>query len=57
MRAEGVLRLILNVALFAGMKSEVSGDRYVKATMFEDGQLRSFLMRVSLSCWPTADPL
>ena len=47
MRAEGVLRLILNVAMFPGMSFEVT-DKYVRTVVFEDGQSRSLLIRVSL---------
>lgn len=48
MRAEGVLRLILNVAMFPGMSIEVT-DKYVRTVVFEDGQSRSLLIRTASS--------
>jgi Ran-binding protein 3 len=50
MRAEGVLRLILNVAMFPGMSIEVT-DKYVRTVVFEDGQSRSLLIRVSFAAY------
>jgi Ran-binding protein 3 len=46
MRAEGVLRLILNVSMFPNMSFDVT-DKYVRTVVFEDGQSRSILIRVS----------
>jgi Ran-binding protein 3 len=46
MRAEGVLRLILNIALFAGMTTEITGDKYLKFVAVEAGELKSFLIKV-----------
>jgi len=45
MRADGVLRLILNVSLYAGMHSEVD-QRYVRATVFEDGHKQFITLRM-----------
>jgi hypothetical protein len=45
MRAEGVLRLILNTPLFAGMKPELT-DRYVKFAIVEEGKIRNIAIRV-----------
>lgn len=49
MRAEGVLRLILNVALFPGMKVELAQDKFVRFVAMEDGKLQHFAIRVSVS--------
>jgi Ran-binding protein 3 len=46
MRAEGVLRLILNIALFAGMTTEITADKYLKFVAVEAGELKSFLIKV-----------
>jgi hypothetical protein len=51
MRAEGVLRLILNVALFPGMTCEITGDKYLKTVVLESGELKSFLIKVSWRLW------
>lgn len=46
MRAEGVLRLILNTPLYAGMKPELT-DRYVKFAIVEEGKIRNIAIRVN----------
>lgn len=45
MRAEGVLRLILNVALYSGMSCERQ-DKYVRLAAFEDGKLVPLAIRL-----------
>lgn len=45
MRAEGVLRLILNTPLYAGMKAELT-DRYVKFPIVEEGKIHHIAIRV-----------
>lgn len=47
MRAEGVLRLILNVALFAGMTLELT-DKYVKTVVMEEGKMSPIAIKVGL---------
>lgn len=47
MRAEGVLRLILNVSLFPGMQVELAQDKFVRFVGLEDGQLIHFALKVS----------
>ncbi|KAJ9124276.1 hypothetical protein QFC22_001076 [Naganishia vaughanmartiniae] len=44
MRAEGVLRLILNTPLYAGMKAELT-DRYVKFPIVEEGKIHHIAIR------------
>lgn len=44
MRADGVLRLILNVALFPGMSCERQ-DKWVRFSAFEDAQLSHLAVR------------
>lgn len=46
MRAEGVLRLILNVSLYVGMTCMEDG-KHVRTTVFEDGERRFVTFRVS----------
>lgn len=46
MRAEGVLRLILNVSLFVG-QTVLEDGKHVRMTVFEDGERRSVTFRVS----------
>lgn len=46
MRAEGVLRLILNVSLYVGMSCLEDG-KHVRLTVFEDGEKRFITLRVS----------
>lgn len=46
MRAEGVLRLILNVSLYVGMSCLEDG-KHVRLTVFEDGERRFVTLRVS----------
>jgi hypothetical protein len=56
MRAEGVLRLILNVSLYVGM-SVLEDGKYVRVTVFEDGEKRFITFRVSLGIpCPVARP-
>ncbi len=45
MRAEGVLRLILNVSLYAGMACLEDG-KYVRTTVFENNERRFITFRV-----------
>lgn len=47
MRADGVLRLILNVSIFPDMKAIITGDKYVRFVGVEEGQPMSFLLKVS----------
>jgi hypothetical protein len=52
MRSEAVHRLILNLSIFPGMKSEVSDAKFVRfsGTELGDGgkpQVRAFMIRVS----------
>lgn len=47
MRAEGVLRLILNVSLYVGMACLEDG-KHVRATVFEENEKRFITFRVSL---------
>lgn len=47
MRAEGVFRLILNVALFKGMKVELAQDKFVRIVALEAGKLVHFAIKVS----------
>lgn len=46
MRADGVLRVILNVNLFAGMSCDVAQDKFVKLVAVEDGKPVNFAIRV-----------
>ena len=46
MRAEGVFRLILNVALFQGMSCERQ-DKWVRLIAFENGAVLHVALRVS----------
>lgn len=46
MRAEGVLRLILNVSLYVGMACLEDG-KHVRSTVFEDNEKRFITFRVS----------
>jgi len=46
MRADGVLRLILNVSIFPDMKAIITGDKYVRFVGVEEGQPMSFLLKV-----------
>ncbi|KDN46116.1 hypothetical protein K437DRAFT_294376 [Tilletiaria anomala UBC 951] len=45
MRTDGVLRVILNVKLFAGMSCEVAQDKFVKLVALEDGTPVNFAIR------------
>lgn len=55
MRAEGVLRVILNVAMFSGMHIELT-DKYVRTVVYEDGQARPIMIRAS-PCFFLRSPL
>ncbi|PWN52852.1 hypothetical protein IE53DRAFT_246843 [Violaceomyces palustris] len=46
MRADGVLRVILNVPLFAGMKCELAQDRFVRIVTLEEGKLVHFAIKL-----------
>jgi len=46
MRAEGVLRLMLNVSLYVGM-TLIEDGKHVRSTVFEDGERRLVTFRVS----------
>jgi Ran-binding protein 3 len=48
MRAEGVLRLVLNVSLYVGMTCLEDG-KHVRMTVFEDNERRLITLRVGLS--------
>ncbi len=45
MRADGVLRVILNVKLFAGMSCQVAQDRFAKLVALEDGKPVHFAIK------------
>lgn len=47
MRADGVFRVILNVALFAGMSLELAQDKFVRIVALENGELVHFAIKVS----------
>lgn len=47
MRSEGVLRLILNVALFHGMKVELAGEKFVRFVALEEAKLIHFALKAS----------
>jgi len=46
MRADGVLRLILNVSLYVGMQTKVD-QRYLRATVFEEGTRQFITIRTA----------
>jgi len=46
MRADAVFRVMLNVALFDTMICELSGDKDVRVSGFEDGKITTFWLRV-----------
>ena len=48
MRAEGVLRLILNVSLYVGITCLEDG-KHIRMTVFEDGEVKHITFRVSRS--------
>jgi Ran-binding protein 3 len=56
MRAEGVLRLILNVSLYVGMSCLEDG-KHVRLTVFEDGERRFVTLRVSTQRASTSEQL
>ena len=45
MRAEGVLRLMLNISLYVGM-TLIEDGKHVRSTVFEDGERRLVTFRV-----------
>lgn len=47
MRADGVFRVILNIALFAGMSLELAQDKFVRIVALENGELVHFAIKVS----------
>lgn len=47
MRSEGVLRLILNINLFKGMKINLEQDKFLRIVALEDGKLVHFAIKVS----------
>lgn len=47
MRSEGVLRLILNISLFKGMKINLEQDKFLRIVALEDGRLVHFAIKVS----------
>ena len=47
MRADGVLRVILNIALFSGMSLELAQDRFVRVVALANGDLVHFAIKVS----------
>jgi len=49
MRTDGVLRLILNVAIFPEMNAVITGEKYVRFVGIEDGTPIPFLLKVRLS--------
>lgn len=66
MRSEGVLRLILNVNLFKGMKINLEQDKFLRIVAMEDEKLAHFAIKVSYepaigvlssSCSPLSSPL
>ncbi|KAG0041262.1 hypothetical protein BGZ83_002079 [Gryganskiella cystojenkinii] len=46
MRADGVLRLILNVGIFPDMNVIITGDKYIRFVGVESGKPVSFLLKV-----------
>ncbi|KAF9962033.1 hypothetical protein BGZ72_000100 [Mortierella alpina] len=46
MRTDGVLRLILNVAIFPDMNVVITGDKYIRFIGIEDGKPIPFLLKV-----------
>ncbi|KAK3814265.1 MAG: hypothetical protein J3Q66DRAFT_371186 [Benniella sp.] len=46
MRTDGVLRLILNVAIFPEMNAVITGEKYVRFVGIEDGTPIPFLLKV-----------
>lgn len=56
MRADGVYRLMLNVALFPGMGCSLAQDpKYVKVSSIENGSTTHYAIKVS-HYLPTLDP-
>lgn len=56
MRAEGVFRLILNVALFQGMSCERQ-DKWVRLIAFENGAVLHVALRVSSLLFAPSPPV
>lgn len=56
MRADGVLRVIMNTALYVGMSCLEDG-KHVRMTIFEAGERRFVTVRVSgeRECWLVAE--
>lgn len=46
MRSEGVLRLILNVNLFAGMGFNLEQDKFLRIVALEAGKTVTFALKV-----------
>ncbi|PWN37908.1 uncharacterized protein FA14DRAFT_20671 [Meira miltonrushii] len=46
MRSEGVLRLILNIKLFKGIKVNLEQDKFLRIVAFEDGKPAHFALRI-----------
>ncbi|KAG0250187.1 hypothetical protein BG011_008591 [Mortierella polycephala] len=46
MRTDGVLRLILNVAIFPDMNAVITGEKYIRFIGIEDGKPIPFLLKV-----------
>lgn len=47
MRAEGVLRLILNIKLFKGMGLYLEQDKFLRIVALEEGKTVTFAIKVS----------
>lgn len=47
MRSEGVLRLILNIKLFKGMKVNLEQEKFLRLVAFEDEKPVHYAIRVS----------
>jgi Ran-binding protein 3 len=47
MRSEGVLRLILNINLFKGMKIDLEQEKFLRIVALEDEKLVHFAIKVS----------
>jgi len=45
MRTDGVLRVILNVKLFAGMSCELAQEKFIKLVALEDGKPVHFAIK------------
>lgn len=49
MRTDGVLRLILNIAIFTEMNAVITGEKYIRFVGIEDGKPIRFLLKVKSS--------